>query len=69
MTDAVTSGVIRETLFATDGTLHTSGLVREVLRSTGTGVGTYLVTDGLVREVLRTTAFLSTTQTRVMVMA
>lgn len=51
---AISAGVIRETLLATDGTLEISGLIREVLRSTSTGAGTYAAIDGLVREVLRT---------------
>jgi hypothetical protein len=53
---AWTAGMVRETLFATDGTLRTSGLVREVLRSTSTGAGTYLAVDGMVREMLRSGA-------------
>lgn len=52
MTDIRTGGLARESLYAADGSLRIDGLVREVLRSTGTGAGTFISVDGLVREAL-----------------
>ena len=53
MTDIRADGLIRESLYARDGPLRTSGIVREVLRSTGTVTATYIAVDAVVREVLR----------------
>jgi hypothetical protein len=55
-TPAVLSDLVRQTLYAGDGTLRTSDMVRMVLRSSGTGAGTYLVVDDLIRQTLRSTA-------------
>lgn len=54
MTDVREGGLRRETLYAADATMRASGLVREVLRTTGSSGTTYMAFDGLVREVLRT---------------
>jgi hypothetical protein len=67
VTDAVVSGALRETLLAADGELHVAGMMREVLRSTGTGAGTFIAVDGMIREALLIPP--STGQQRVMVMA
>ena len=53
MTDIRDDGLIRESLYSGTALMRVSGLVREVLRSTGTGIGTYFAVDGMVREVLR----------------
>lgn len=55
-TVAFGAALIRETLYAAQGQLHVAGLVREVLRTTGTGAATYINVDSVVREVLRSTA-------------
>lgn len=56
-TSAIDSGLVRETLYVqANSQIHASGLVREVLRTTGTGGATFIAADGLVREVLRTTS-------------
>ena len=54
-TPAVLSDLVRQTLYAGEGALLTSDLVRMVLRSSGTGAGTYLVVDDLIRQTLRST--------------
>lgn len=72
MTDARESGVIRETLYSGTGTLRTSGLVRETLRSTGTSGATRILVAGLVRETLRAPPVIAppaSAQARVLVMA
>lgn len=69
MTDIRTDGLIRESLYSSDGVLRTSGLVRETLRSTGTGIGTYIAVDALVHEVLMVPAPPITDVQRVMILA
>lgn len=66
------SGLIRETLLATNGQANVSGLVREVLRSTGSSGVTFAAYSGLVREVLLAsggTAPVTTTQARAIILA
>ena len=70
MTDIRNSGLIRETLAArTDPSMRVTGLVREVLRSTGTSGATYMAVDGLVREVLMSVADATSSQVRAMILA
>lgn len=66
------SGLIRETLLATNGQANVSGLVREVLRSTGSSGVTFAAYSGLVREVLLASggaAPVTTTQARAIILA
>ena len=55
-TPAVLSDLVRQTLCAGEGVLLTSDLVRMVLRSSGTGAGTFLVVDDIIVQTLRSTA-------------
>jgi len=59
--------MLREALLAEDGSLRVAGVMREVLRSTGTGAGTFIAVDGMIREALLIPP--STGQQWVMVMA
>ena len=71
-TIASISGLIRESLYSGTAAIRTSGLVREVLRSTGTSGATSILVSGLVREVLRASppaAGGATVQARAMVLA
>jgi hypothetical protein len=56
VTDAVGTGLVRESLYSGTGALLATGIVREVLRTTGTGGATFLNIDGVIREVLRSQA-------------
>lgn len=65
------SGLIREALLATDGRANVSGLVREVLRTTGSSGVTFAAMSGLVRETLLGTGggAVTTQQARAIILA
>jgi hypothetical protein len=68
VTDAVSTGLIRESLYSATGALRATGIVIETLRTTGTGGATFLNIDGVIREVLRSSAVRTSSAAIVVVM-